>query len=325
VLRDVRQIDMLGSIHGFMNVAADSRFFVAIIGESYFLSRYCLYEFIQLCRSDLPIRTIPIFIGNSRTAAAQRRYEEHWRHAHRRVTKALAQLDRRHVAYLDPELDLLRQAPDSIGSFLRDCRAHDLPDGDWWLSWRCRYLIGAISVTFRPDAAIATNWTFSNPTIGGAGEDEPPLKSDWRGGPCHVHYHSCSQRSLDAFVARTPTRIPISVISVSNETSSPRPPLEPGAHVLLLDEPFLKSLTLCRSLIELDNRADVELVPIFLDVALTTPASEVPLLQWWTSRLRSAADDKEVPNQRAEIDDVLTRLGPILARLRDLLSPAVPV
>ncbi|HVQ17038.1 MAG TPA: hypothetical protein VMS40_25720, partial [Vicinamibacterales bacterium] len=290
---------------------------VAIISETYFLSRYCLYEFMQLCQSDLPIRTIPIFIGEAHAPGARKRYEEHWRDAHCRLKEALAPLDRRHVAYLDPELELLRQAPDVIGSFVNECRTRKLPDGDWWLSWRCRYLVGAITTTFQPDDSVATNWTSTNPTVRGACEDAPPLKPQWRAKHCHVHFHSHSKTALDAFVAQTSTK----VVSAANETTSAA--LAPGVHIVLLDEPFLKSLPLCRRLMELDGRADVKLVPIFLDVALTKPAGEVPLLQWWTSLLTSA-EDTQASGQRAEIDDVLTRLGVILTRLRDLLSPAVP-
>jgi hypothetical protein len=144
----------------------------------------------------------------------------------------------------------------------------------------------------------------------------------WNGGgyygeQCHVHFHSHSQAALNAFVAQTS----IKVISADNETTAPT--LAPGVHVVLLDEPFLTSLPLCRRLIKLDGRANVKLVPIFLDAALTKPASEVPLLQWWSSRLNSG-DDSRTPDQRVEIDTVLTRLGSIVARLRDVLSPAVP-
>ncbi len=316
VLRDQRQIDVLGSIRSFMDVAADSRYFVAIIGEGYFLSRYCLYEFMQLCQSDLPIRTIPIFIGESRASGAQRRYEEHWRDAHRRLKAALASLDQRHVAYLDPELELLRQAPDAIGSFLKECRTRKLPGGDWWLSWNCRYLVGAITTTFQPDDSVASNWTYTNLTASGAGEDAPPLRPTWNAKQCYVHFHSQSQAALGAFDANTS----IKVISATNETASPVPAA--GVHLVLLDEPFLKSLQLCRRLMQLDGCPHVKLVPVFLDSTLTKPASEVPLLQWWTTRL--AATDNAQPAERADIDDVLARLGPLLTRLRDLLSPTVP-
>ncbi len=316
ILRDVRQIDVLDSISAFMDTAAASRYVVIILGESYFFSRYCLYEFLQLCDSDLEIRTIPIVLGGAASDNSQDRYERYWRDAYRELAESIATVEPRHSSYLDTEISLLREAPGHIARFLSEYRASGLPDGGWWLSWNCRYLIGAITTTFQPSGAEATNWTFSSPRVSGAPGEELPLTVPWTPGPCHVHGHS---RSLADAIMTLPWNRSL-VRSASDEHSTIAP--EPGVHVVLLDESFLLSLPLCVRLLKLRARPDVELVPIFLDPALTKPLSEVKILQEWSERFRSPT---LTPVERNELDDLLTKLGPLVTECRDRLVPVHPM
>ena len=265
----------------------------------------------------MPIRTIPIILGAAASVEAQASYKQHWMEAHRQLSMAVADLDRRHCAYLDAELNLLARAPELIGGFLSQVRELDLPAGEWWLSWNCRYLVGTILTTFRPDDHDATNWTFSNPRVAGAPEATPPLAPPWTPGSCHLLGHSTSLRSA-------PPRLPgdLAVTSTADERHPPQ--ARTGVHVVLLHDAFLSSLPLCQELVDLHRRAELDpeirLVPVFLDDQLTKPAGEVALLRQWTSRLRSPSCSR---HERAEIDALLTRLGPVIVGLRDLLVPLV--
>ena len=106
IIRDVNKIDFLNAITAFMGTAADSRYFVAVMTESYFYSRFCMYEFCQLIESDQPIRTIPVMLGRAAEPGIESKWTKYWCGKHQDLSQAIRGIDKRYTSYLRPELDL---------------------------------------------------------------------------------------------------------------------------------------------------------------------------------------------------------------------------
>ena len=89
IIRDLNEMDFLDVITSFMNTSAQSRYFVAIMTESYFYSRYCMYEFCQMIESKQLIRTIPILLGTAQKPGIEERIKFYWRVRHQNLVQAI--------------------------------------------------------------------------------------------------------------------------------------------------------------------------------------------------------------------------------------------
>jgi hypothetical protein len=315
VLRDVNKMGFLDAISSFMDTAGESRYFVAVMTESYFYSRFCMYELCQLAKSEEPIRTIPVMLGAAAEPGIESTLSKYWRDKHQELAQAIRGIDKQYTTYLQPELDLLASIPAYLGNFYALWRAKERPEGKRWLLANCRYLVGAIKTTFKPTEDDATNWTYSNPTVRGERAEDAPLAT-WEPQPFYLH--ACSE--VEAHTITRITKIQQLLLGVYLD-GLPSQGLLSGSHVALISVPALSSLTFCTRLQHLLERDDVTVVPMFLDKALQMPGTELDVLRQWYNRLKSTASR----TTRDEIDLMLRRFGPMVEHLRDTLAPSADV
>jgi len=314
IVRDVNEVDFFAAISSFMDTAAESRYFVAIMTESYFYSRFCMYELRQLCDSDQPIRTIAVMLGAAAEPATQRQIVDYWRSKHAGLKEASRGIDDRYTEYLRPELDLLASIPSLLEQFYASWCAKPRPAGKRWMIANCRYLVGAIKTTFKPSEEDASNWTYSNKTVRGERALDAPRAAQWLPKPFYLH---ASSESEAQGVLRQAS-IGELVLGVDCDgMSHSRPP--PGIHVLMISVVGLRSMSFCRFLVSLMERHDVQTLPIFRDEDLRMPGSEVELLRYWQTQL----DNAESHALREQVEGLLSRFGPMMERLRDSLVPGI--
>jgi hypothetical protein len=313
IIRDRSELDFLDVISSFMNTSAQSRYFVPIMTESYFYSRYCMYEFCQMAESKQLIRTVPILLGTALKPGIEETLKAYWRVKHQDLNQAIRGVDAVYTNYLQPELNLLASIPGHVGNFYAIWRAKERPKGEHWLIANCRYLAGAIKTTFRPTEEEATNWTFSNKIVRGERAEDVPARASWKPQPFYLHAYSKTETHAVTSIACA-SKLLLGIYHDEKLSTA----LPAGIHVALISESALNSLTFCSRLEHLLQRDDVTLVPIFLDKALQMPASEVYLLQQWYTRLT------EIPASRTrdETDSLLQSFGPLVGRLRDKLVPS---
>jgi len=316
IIRDVNKIVFLDAISSFMDTAGESRYFVAVMTESYFYSRNCMYEFCQLGESGQPVRTIPVMLGKVVEPGIEDELQNYWRRRRQDLSQAIRGIDKRYTDYLLPELDLLASIPAHIDNFYELWRAKERPDGKRWLIANCRYLVGAIKTTFKPTEEEATNWTYSNKTVRGERAEDAPFAATWEPRPFFLHAYSEAESQT---VTRS-TQARKLLLGVYHDGPLPGT-LAPGVHLALINEFALSSLTFCKRLQHLLDRADVTLVPIFLNKALQMPASEIGLVRQWYDQLTCTAASTE----REQIEFVLSHFGLMIERLRDTLAPSVDV
>lgn len=309
VMRDLSRVEFLDSIANFMDVAADSRYFVALVTPRYFYSRYCMYEIARLIDSPLTIRAVPIVLASASSPKRERKYLTHWRRAFDALAAAVGAIQREYVSYLDEELRLTQDAPDYIARFLSGFRSSGLPEGEWWLKRNCRYLVGAISATFAPSEDDATNWTFSNKRVQGV-KGSVVRASPWNPEPCYLH--------LQGELAHAVTRDQDWTSRYVRAWCGPRDnvSLSAGTHLIVLNTEFLQQLALCVRLVTLAEMPGVTIVPVFLGDELTKPTSELDIIRSWSIR----AAGKVSENERRDIHSMLCRLGPVIQWLRDRRS-----
>ena len=317
IIRDVNEISFLGAISSFMDTAAESRYFVAVVTESYFYSRHCMYEFCTVAERDQPIRTIPMMLGTVVVEPGiEDKLRDYWRRRHQELSQAIRGIDPRYTAYLRPELNLLASVPGQIEHFYALWRRKERPAGHCWLIANCCYLVGAIKTTFMPTEEDATNWTYSNKTVRGERAQDAPPAAMWQPQQFYLHAHSEAESQTVTRRARARALL----LGVYHDEPSAGA-LAPGVHVVLVSEAALSSLTFCTRLQHLVDRNDVTMVPIFLDTALRMPASELGLLRQWCDRLKGAA----ASNVREQIELMLSRFGSVIERLRDAVVQDVDV
>ena len=316
VLRDVNEIEFLDVISQFMAEASASRYFVGVMTETYFRSRYCMYEFCQLVESDLPIRTIPIMLGDESQPDIDEQRLAYWRGKHDELAHAIQGIDPRYTNYLQNELDLLKKIPVHLAEFFAVWRAKERPEGKHWMMVNCLYLVGAIKTTFRPSEEDATNWTYKGQAKPWERTDDGPRGQLWNPQPFHLHAASekAAQTIMDCPRARE------LVLDTHIEDTSLKD-LPSGVHLVLVDEAALSSLRFCMRVLRLLETDDVTVIPMILDEPLQHPAGELPVLRKWNDRLAAA----ESEHNRKEIDAMLVRFGPMVERLRDTLVPGVSV
>lgn len=316
IIRDVNSIDFLDSISSFMDTASESRYFVAVMTESYFYSRNCMYEFCQLAESGQPVRTIPVMLGKSVELGIDDKLQDYWHRRYQDLSQAMSGIDRQYTHYLQPELNLLATLPDLIDDFYKLWRVRERPQGERWLMANCRYLIGAIKTTFKPTQEDATNWTYGNKTVRGERAEDAPPTATWVPQPFFMHAYSDAESHTVTRSAQARKLLR----GIYHDEPSPGA-LPPGVHLALVNETALTSLAFCKRLQHLLDRDDVTLVPIFLDKAIQLPASEIGLLRRWYDRLTCDAIGAECE----EIDLMLSNFGPMIKRLRDTLVRIVDV
>jgi TIR domain len=314
IIRDLNELDFLDFISSFMNTSAQSRYFVAIMTESYFYSRYCMYEFCQMAESKQLIRTIPILLGKALEPGIEETLKAYWSVKYQNLNQAISGIHPVYTNYLQPELNLLASIPGHVANFYAHWRAKERPKGDYWLMANCRYLAGSIKTTFRPTDEDATNWTFSNRTVRGEQAKDVPAPR-WKPQPFYLHAYSKTETPAVTGIPRV-SKMLLSVY-YDGESSTALPG---GIHVALISESALNSLTFCSRLEHLLQRDDVNLVPIFLDTALQLPASEVYLLRQWYTRLTKTP---AISSTRYKIDSLLRSFGTLVGRLRDIKVPSV--
>lgn len=310
IIRDVNEMGFLDAISSFMNTAAESRYFVAVMTESYFYSRYCMYEFCRLAESVQPIRTIPVMLGTAAEPGIEVKLQDYWRSKHQTLSQATCDIDSRYTAYLQPELNLLASIPAHLENFYTLWRAKERPAGNRWMIANCCYLVGAIKTTFKPTEEDASNWTYSNKTVRGERAQDAPPAATWDPQPFYLHAYSAAESQIVLRSERARKLL------LGAYYDGPLPgPLAPGIHLALVNESALSSLTFCLRLQQLLDRDDATLVPIFLDKELQMPTGELGLLRQWHDRLKAATESTE----REQIDLVLSHFGPMMQRLRDEL------
>ncbi|GEM_PF-7021790 len=316
IIRDINKIGFLDAISSFMDTACESRYFVAVMTESYFYSRNCMYEFCQLNESDQPVRTIPVMLGKSVELGIEDELQNCWRRRYQNLSQAIRGIDSRYTDYLRSELDLLATISDHIDNFYKFWRAKERPEGKRWLIANCRYLVGAIKTTFKPTEEEATNWTYSNKTVRGEQAEDAPPAATWKQQPFFLHAYSNAESQIVTRSAQARKLL----LGVYHDEPTPEA-LAPGVHLALVNESALRSLTFCKRLQHLLDRDDVTLVPIFLDKALQMPASEIGLVRRWYDQLTCTAASTE----REQIAFMLIHFGPMIERLRDTLAPSVDI
>ena len=311
VIRDIREIGFLEAISKFMETAAASRYFIALMTREYFYSRYCMFELTTLNEGDLPVRTIPVILNQSATADAERDYCAYWESRYLALKGAVDELGPEYAGYLSGELQMLHKFPFVIRNVLGTIREKKLPDGKYWISNNCRYLLGAIKTTFQPTTDDATNWTFSNKRIRANRYDDGRRGKSWKAAPFYLH--ASTQREAFSVTRQKNTAAFLQNIFYED---SPTGSIPPGTHVLLLTWHFLVSESLCMRLILLNKREDVTLIPVFTDALLRTPGSEVPVLLHWRKLLQHSLADNTISSNT---ETILLELGPLLSKLRDHL------
>ena len=234
VLRDKREMSFLESIASFMDAAGKSRYFVAIMSPEYFYSRSCMYEFHQLVRSEAAVRTIPIILRNAASLENENAYCCHWQVRHSELVRSLDGISYRYWSYLEQEIDLLKEIPQTIQSFLSEVRNRKLPNGEWWLRNDCRYLVGAIKTTYAPENDEATNWTYSNKLLPSNVLDDRPTGPRWKLEPFFLHSYSPEESRTVLRLMTAPTL----VLGQYYDNANVEPAA--GLHVLLLNESFLR-------------------------------------------------------------------------------------
>lgn len=309
IIRDINTIDFLDTISSFMDTAAESRYFVAVMTESYFYSRYCMYEFCQISEGDKPVRTIPILLGKSVEPGIEDGFQRYWHTKHEELSQAIGGIDKRYTDYLYPELELLSNISRHIRNFFKVWREKERPDGKHWLNSNCRYLVGAIKTTFKPTEEDGADWTYSNKTVRGERAEDAPTAASWEPRPFFLHAFSDAE-------SQAITQIPQArklLRGIYHDGD-----LEPGIHLVLLSEAALLSRTFCMRLQRLVDRTDIVVVPMFLDEHLRMPTSEVYLVREWYDQLcRNAGQERQ------EIHMMLSQFGPVLKHLRDTMMPSV--
>ena len=111
IIRDLNELDYLDVISSFMNTSARSRQFVAIMTESYFYSRYCMYEFCQIAESKQLIRTVPILLGTAEEPGIEEKLQAYWRVKYEDLNEVIRGIDGVYINYLQPELNFLASIP----------------------------------------------------------------------------------------------------------------------------------------------------------------------------------------------------------------------
>lgn len=122
VIRDIREIGFLEAISKFMETAAASRYFIALMTREYFYSRYCMFELTTLSERDLPVRTIPVILNQSATADAERDYCAYWESRYLALKGAVDELGPEYAGYLSGELQMLHKFPFVIRNVLGTIR-----------------------------------------------------------------------------------------------------------------------------------------------------------------------------------------------------------
>jgi hypothetical protein len=311
VIRDIREIGFLEAISKFMETAAASRYFIALMTKEYFYSRYCLFELTALSEGDLPVRTIPVIMNQSATADAEREYCAYWESRYLAMKVAVDELGLEYAGYLSGELQMLHKFPFVIRNVLGTIREKKIPDGIYWISNNCRYLLGAIKTTFQPTTDDATNWTFSNKRIRANRYNDEKRGKAWDAVPFYLH--ASTTHEAYAITRKKNTSALLKKIYYADSLVDFIPA---GTHVLLLTWRFLVSDTLCMRLISLSKRKEVTLIPVFTDALLRIPGSEVPVLLYWSKRLHESLTEK---NHSPDSETILLELGPLLSKLRDHL------
>ena len=315
IIRDINEIDFLESISSFMNCAAESRYFVAVMTEAYFRSRYCMYEFVQLSESKLPIRTIPVMLERVLQPDFRDELLSHWRSKHVDLSASVRGIDKRYTAYLHSEFDLLNAIPRHLENFFTLWNAKERPRGEHWLIANCRFLTGAIKTTFSPGDEDASNWTYSNKTVSAYRAADSPPAGTWQPKPFYLHATTEAE-------AKSVTDIPEArelALQVYLDASSPEA-LPSGVHVALISDSAMESLDFCTRIQSLLDREDVTFVPL-IDERFRAPTSEVPALKRWSYRRANAPSGTD----RDAIDEMLVRFGPMMIRVRDALVPSADI
>lgn len=311
IIRDVNQIKFLGLISAFMDTAAESRYFIAVVTESYFYSRHCMYEFCRLAESELPIRTIPVMLGESVTEPGiEYILKDYWLARHEQLTREIRGIDPKYTDYLKTELNLLLRIPAHICTFFDLWRQKERPTGKRWLIANCFYLVGAIKSTFKPTEEDATNWTYSNKTVRGEGAEDLPPAAIWN--PAPFYLHAISEINAKRVTAKQNVRPLLLGVFLNGDLPGALPP---GNHMVLIDELSLLSIDYCIMLQKLLDYPNITILPIFIDIGLRAPASEIGLLEKWQDRLVHSG----MKSLRDKIDTMLTGFGPMLERLRDVV------
>jgi hypothetical protein len=313
ILRDINRMQFLDSIASFMDSSGESRYFLAVATESYFYSRYCMYEFCKMADSEQPVRTIPIMLDTSADQGIEEKLSDYWRSRHNDLSRAIEGLDDGYTSYLESELSMLASIPGHINDFYALWRAKQRPGGSHWLVANCRYLAGAIKTTFQPSSEDASNWTYSNKTIRGERAEDAPIASNWIAKPFYLHTCSVSDSKILTDIAGCQEL----VLKVYGDDLSLRT-FPAGVHIAVISKPALSSLAFCTRLQMLMDQKDVALVPMFLDKDLQIPTAELDILKCWCERVRCAPSE----DTRNQIDTMLRRFGSMLQVLRDTLAPS---
>jgi hypothetical protein len=314
VLRDLARVRVRDSISEFMALAADSRYFIAVISPRYCFSRYCVFELATVIESPAEIRVIPVVLESAASVDMEAKYVAHWDAAFSELSRSVTAIPQQYVRYLDAEVRLTRDAPRYIADCLTEVRTSGFVDAARWLEGNCRQLVGAIVATYAPTDEDATNWTFSNPRVRGAkGKlvNTPP----WKPTRCHVHLsgeradavmrnQSWAQRHVRGWHGPDDDAFPLD-----------------GKHLVVLNADFLTQLTLCQRLVRLADSRRANVIPVFLDDEFTRPTSELMIIEHWQRRMGAASTSSA---ERDAIHRVLCRLGSVIQMLRDCRAPDFP-
>lgn len=315
VIRDIREIGFMDAISSFMETAGNSRYFIAIMTKEYFYSRYCMFELSVLNGSTEVVRTIPVLLNQPATTEAEDAYCAYWEHQYKMLLDGVSQLDAVNHDYLQKELALLKSFPGIIRELLGNIRQKKLPDGDYWLSNHCRYLLGAINTTFKPTDDDAVNWTFSGRQNRADRIYDGKTGKAWQAVPFYLHATS----DEEAFCIQKQQGMANFLLGVFHETK-PVSIIPPGNHIIVITGNFLRSELLCTRLITMSRRKDVVLIPVFADATLRPPGSEVAVLLYWNKRYQQLVAEKKISKN---ILLILGHLGKLIAGLRDRLVPGI--
>ena len=243
IIRDLNDLNFLDVISSFMNTSAQSRYFVSIMTESYFYSRYCMYEFCQMAESKQLIRTIPIMLGTAREPGIEETLKAYWRAKYQDLIQAIHGIDAVYTDYLQPELNLLASIPEHLANFYALWHAKERPKGEHWLIANCVYLVDAIKSTFRPSTQEAMNLTFSSKLMRGERLEDFPARASWKPQPFYLHGYS--KTDTQAVTGSAPASKLLLDVYHDEILTTPPPG---GVHVALINESALNSLTFLQPL-----------------------------------------------------------------------------
>ena len=281
-LRDINEVGAFGSIADFMAESASARFFVVVLSQAYFASRNCMYELVELMRSNLSIRVVPVILDDAGFRVPTDSLVEPWRKRCAVLEGLVEEIGPHHANSLCVELSVTREIVAQLARFHSDLSAAQLPTAEALLANDCA---GAAEMLLR---------TVGEPPLGSPAADRrPPAPPPVRdAGATRTRRWSVLVTASGAGVGSSVAGEIRAAISAAHDVFADDDlgfaafcAVEPYSAqrflVCVIDEDWLRSAPQITRAVLAYSTLSAHVIPIFLDAGLFAATSEVPYIKWW--------------------------------------------